>query len=129
MKLGHKLVPTLLLGAVIGAAATQMLHAQSKPPAYVVVEISKVTDRALQKANAGRTTAAAAKVLQEFGGRYLARANKITVLDGSAPKRLIIIKFDSGKKAQDWYNSPTQKQVNEIRLKSTKSRAFIVEGM
>lgn len=36
--------------------------------------------------------------------------------------------FDSKEKARGWYNSPTQREVNAVRLKTTKSRAFIVEG-
>jgi len=59
----------------------------------------------------------------------LARTDKITALDGNAPKLSVIIAFDSKKKAQAWYNSAAQKEVTAIRTKTTKSRAFIVEGM
>jgi len=59
----------------------------------------------------------------------LARTDKITALDGNAPKLSVIIAFDSKEKAQAWYNSAAQKEVTAIRTKTTKSRAFIVEGM
>jgi len=59
----------------------------------------------------------------------LARTTKITALDGILPKRFIIAAFDSTENAKVWYDSPGQKKVNDIRMKTTKSRAFIVEGM
>jgi uncharacterized protein (DUF1330 family) len=70
-----------------------------------------------------------AATIQTLHGRYLARTDKITALDGNAPKLSVIIAFDSKKKAQAWYNSAAQKEVTAIRTKTTKSRAFIVEGM
>ena len=44
MKANYKLALTLLTGAALGAAAIQGLHAQAKPPSYVVVDISEITD-------------------------------------------------------------------------------------
>ena len=67
--------------------------------------------------------------MKDFGGHFLARTESITALDGTPPKRFVINAFDSTEKAQAWYNSPEQKQVNEIRTKTTKSRVFMVEGM
>jgi uncharacterized protein (DUF1330 family) len=49
----------------------------------------------------------------------------------TAPKRFVIIGFESVDKAKAWDASPAQKEVNDIRMKNTKSRSFIaaVEGM
>jgi hypothetical protein len=33
------------------------------------------------------------------------------------------------EKAKAWDSSPAQKEVNDLRKKSTKSRVFIAEGM
>jgi uncharacterized protein (DUF1330 family) len=63
------------------------------------------------------------------GGRHITRTEKITALDGTAPKRFIIIAFDSEETAQAWNNSTSQKEINALRAKTTKSRSFIVEGM
>jgi uncharacterized protein (DUF1330 family) len=76
-----------------------------------------------------RSFEAAAAVFKDLGGRYIMRTDKITALDGTAPKRFVVIAFDSAEKAQAWNNSPAQKDVNAIRVKTTKSRVFIVEGM
>ena len=129
MKANLKLTLTLLAGAALGAAAIQALHAQAKPPVYAVVDISEITDPEGYKAIGQRSNEAGAAVFKELGGRYLARTDKITALDGTAPKRFVIIAFDSTEKAQAWNNSPAQKEVNALRTKTTKSRSFIVEGM
>jgi uncharacterized protein (DUF1330 family) len=129
MKVNRTLVMTLVVGTALGAAAMQALHAQTTAPVYVVVDINEITDAAGYAAIGGRTAQAAAAVFKNSGGRYLARTGKIAALDGNAPKRSIIIAFDSKEKAQAWYNSAAQKEVNAIRTKTTISRAFVVEGM
>ena len=129
MKTFHVIGLSMLAGVALGAIAVQGLHAQAKPPVYVVVDISKITNPEGSKTNTERSVATVNAISKDFGGRYLARTNDITALDGTAPKRFIVIAFDNPEKAKGWYNSPEQKKVNEIRMKTNKSRAFIVEGM
>jgi len=129
MRAVHIVGLSALAGVALGAIAIQGLHAQAKPPVYAIVVIDEITDPATDAANAARTNEAAAAAFRDTGGRYVARTTKITGMDGSPPKRVIIARFDSAEKAQAWYNSPEQKKVNDIRMKSTKSRMFIVEGM
>ena len=120
----------MLAGVAIGAAAVNGLNAQGKPPGvYAVVDIAEITDPEGFKALGQRTNEAAAAVFKDLGGRYIMRTDKITALDGVAPKRFVVIAFDSAEKAQAWNNSLAQKDVNAIRAKTTKSRVFIVEGM
>jgi hypothetical protein len=57
------------------------------------------------------------------------RTDNIIAGDGPAPKRFVIIAFDSLAKAKAWDASAAQQEVTAIRLKSTKSRQFLVEGM
>ena len=129
MKTSHMIGLSLLAGVALGASAIQGLHAQAKPPVYAIVLIDEIIDPATDAANAARTNEAAAAVFKDTGGHYVVRSTKITGLDGSPPKRVIIVRFDSAEKAQAWYNSPEQKEVNDIRMKSTKSHMFFVEGM
>ena len=56
------------------------------------------------------------------------RTEAITSLDGTPPKRFVVIAFDSIEKAKAWDASPGQKEVTDIRLKSTNSRSFIADG-
>ena len=129
MKTPHAVIFSLLVGTALGAAVVQGLHAQATPPVYFVADISEVTDQAAWSAVGGRSDANAAALLKDFGGQYISRTEQITALDGTPPKRIIITRFDSVDKAKGWYNSPEQTKVNQTRIKNTKSRSFIVQGM
>lgn len=125
MEMKRKITFAMLAGAGLGAAVVQGLHAQAKPPIYVVIAIQKITDAEAYKPLPEKGQAAA----EAAGGRYLIRTAKITGLDGPPPARLALIEFDSLEKAQVWYNSAAQKEADVIRAKSTDSLAFIVEGV
>jgi len=62
-------------------------------------------------------------------GNPLSRTSNIAAVDGTAPKRFIIIAFDSMEKAKARNEVAGQKEVNALRVKTTKSRSFIVEGV
>ena len=44
MKTQYTVALSMLAGIGLGAVAVQGLHAQAKPPAYLVIEINKVND-------------------------------------------------------------------------------------
>jgi uncharacterized protein (DUF1330 family) len=125
MKAYVGIAAAMLVGAAFGAVAVGGLHAQAKPGAYAVVDITEVTDPDGFKTLLPKAPGAVAA----FGGQFIARTENITALDGTAPKRYIVIGFDSLDKAKAWDASDAQKEVDAIRIKSTKSRSFIVEGM
>jgi uncharacterized protein (DUF1330 family) len=118
-----------ILAGVGGAATVQTLHAQSKPPVYIVTDISEITDPEGFKAVGGRSQTVAADRVQKLGGRYVARTQNITAVDGTPPKRFIMTAFDNAEKAQAYLKSDSQKEIDAIRTKTTKSRVFIVEGL
>jgi len=126
MNTNYKIAIALLAGAAIGGAAIQGLHAQAKPPAYIVIPILKINDAAAFKA--GVIDKATAADLKAAGGEWIVRSTKFTSLDGTPPERLVILKFDSVEKAQAFSNTAVQKEVNAARMKSTNSLSFIVEG-
>jgi uncharacterized protein (DUF1330 family) len=120
---------TLLAGVAIGATAIQGLHAQAKPPAYVIIPILKMNDAAGFKAGVVDKANATAAEMTAGGGQYLIRSEKFTSLDGTPPVRLVVMKFDSVDKAQAFENTSAQKEINAARVKTTDSLSFIVEGM
>jgi uncharacterized protein (DUF1330 family) len=126
MKSNYKLAAALVTGIAVGGAAIQGLHAQATPVAYVVVDISDVTDPEGFKAIPPKS---GPETLAPFGGKYLIRTDKITALDGTAPKRFVVIAFDSVANAKAWKASASSKEVDAIRDKTTKSSQFLVEGM
>jgi len=126
MKSNHKLAIALVAGVAVGGAVIQGLHAQATPPVYVVVDISDITDPEGFKAI---PPTSGPETLTPFGGKYIIRTDKITALDGTPPKRFVVIAFDSVEKAKAWKASARSKEVDAIRDKTTKSSQFLVEGM
>ena len=126
MKTRHVAALSTLTGIALGALAIQGLHAQAKPPAYVVVAIQSIIDPAGLKAVAEK---AAPGALAAAGGHYVIRTNEVTGFNGTPPRRFVVIAFDSVEKAQAWRDSPAQKEIEAIRLKSTESVSFMVEGV
>jgi uncharacterized protein (DUF1330 family) len=115
----------MLAGIVIGAAAVSGLNAQGKGPgAYAIVDISEITDPTTFKT----LLPIAGKANDQFGGKFIVRTENVVALDGMAPKRFVVIAFDSMDKAKAWDKSALQDEVNAIRKKSTKSRTYLVDG-
>ena len=115
----------MFAGAALGAVAVNGLYAQGKGPgAYAIIDISAVNRPDVFKTLLPKTAAATAA----FGGKNVAVTENIIALDGTPPKRFVIISFDSIDKTKAWYNSPAQEEINGIRKQSTNSRAFIVDG-
>ena len=44
------------------------------------------------------------------------------------PKRFFIIRFEDREKAMTWYNSQPYREVMKLRLASSTSNLFMVEG-
>jgi uncharacterized protein (DUF1330 family) len=125
MNQGISLGLAMLAGAVIGAAAVNGLNAQTKAPgAYAVVDLSEISNPDLFKTLLPKAEPASAA----FGGKFVIRTENIVGLDGTPPKRFVVIAFDSIDKAKAWDASPAQKEITDIRQRSTKSRQFIVDG-
>jgi uncharacterized protein (DUF1330 family) len=117
--------PLALLAFVSGIAIRELDARTTTPPVYVVVEIDEITDA--NGFEALRQTADATLVEVQFeDGRYFARTERVTALDGTAPKFFAFIAFDNITKAKTFYES--MKNNTALRTRVTKSRSFIVEG-
>ena len=124
MKTQYALPLAVAIG--LGFVAIRGLHARTTtPPVYLVVEIDEITDA--NGFEALRQTADATVVEVQFeDGRYFARTENVTALDGSAPKFFALIAFDNMTKAKAFNES--MKNNTALRTKATKSRSFIVDG-
>lgn len=124
MKSTLKLVISLLAGIAIGGAALNGLHAQAKPPAFTIAEIEVIDPTGFQdfaKRNGAGMTAA--------GGRVLALRGRIVTSEGTPPKGIALIAWESLDQATEYFNSPTFKVLIPLRDKSAKVRLFHVEGL
>ncbi len=93
--------------------------------AYVIVDI-EVTDPAVYEEYKKLAPAGIAA----YGGRYLARGGRVENLEGDwAPKRLVILEFDSVERAQAWINSPEYGPAKALRHQAARSRMVVVEGL
>ena len=111
----------MLAGVVIGAVAMTGRDARGAggpiPGAYAIIDISEITDpdvftkQLLPKAEAPVTA---------LGGKFLTRTTDIIGLDGTPPKRYVIISFDSLDTAKAWNTSSAQKEIDALRAKSAK---------
>ena len=94
MKVNFRMALTLLAGAALGGVVIQGIHAQAKPPVYVVIDINEITDADGFKAVPASPGASPAR-LTALGGRYVIRTDTTTALDGTPPKRFVLLAFDS----------------------------------
>jgi uncharacterized protein (DUF1330 family) len=127
MKANYRLAPMLIASAGLGAAAITGLKAQIKPPVYVVFDFSEMLDdKGFVK---GVSTTDPVAAMAAAGGHYVIRSTKPVALDGPAPPaRFVMISFDSEEKVRAWRDSAAVKELDANRMKTSKSRAFMVEG-
>ena len=116
---------TLLAGVAIGATAVQGLHAQAKPPVYLVTEIDVTNADAYVKEYAPLAQAS----IKKAGGKLLAASLKVSQIEGTAPKRVAIQVWDSLDQIQAWRNSADYKDARKIGDKYATFRSYAVEGM
>ena len=125
MKTYYTVALAMLAGIGVGAVAVQGLHAQAKPPAYLLAEV-QVTDPDTWK----QYLAALPGTMAPYKTRTLARANPVAV-DSSAPPAgsLVIIAFNNMEDVKAFWNSPEYQAIIPLREKSAKTRAYAVEGI
>ena len=116
----------LIVGTVIGAAAVSGLHAQAKPPAYVIAEIDVTNLEPFDR----EYVPPAAKAVVDGGGKYVVRGGATVTFYGEPPKpRLAVMVFESMEKAQAAFNSQAYKEAKKVGDKYAKFRVYAVEGL
>ena len=121
-----KIILAVVVGAAMGAAAVQGLHAQAKPKAYTVSELETIA-AAAQAVYVphiiAAQTAAGARNFNTAGGRTVA-------MIGTAPKRVAIVEWDSLEKAEAFYKSQAWNALAAERDKAVKQvRRYSVEAL
>jgi Domain of unknown function (DUF1330) len=86
MKTQFSLALSMLAGAALGGAAIEALHAQAKPPVYMIA-INEVSD---QEGYAKEYAPPAQKSVKDHGGEYVA-AGPGTQLAGNLPHGPVVI--------------------------------------
>lgn len=125
MKTRFVVLVSVMAGIATGAAAVQALHAQARPPAFVVGEIDVKNADLLDK----EYVPGASKAVRDGGGKYLAVGGKSVSFYGEPPKRIAIMAFDSLEKAEAAFNSAAYKQAKAVGDKYATFRIYAVEGV
>jgi uncharacterized protein (DUF1330 family) len=125
MNANLKIALAIVGGAVIGAAATQGLHAQAKLKAYSVGEL-QIVDAAAQAAY----IPAARKAIEAGHGRPMrTTGGRVVGMEGAAaPQSVAIIEWDSLDDAVAFYKSQAWTDLAAQRDKGQKTiRRYAVE--
>jgi uncharacterized protein (DUF1330 family) len=121
----YKTALAVVIGATLGAAAVEGLHAQAKPPVYTVTEIDVNNVDGYMK----EYVPVVQPLIKKGGGTLLAASLKVTAMLGAAPKRVAINRWDSLEAAQALYNSPDYKAAEAVGSKYATFRRYAVEGL
>jgi len=126
MKNSLKITAAITCGVLVGGGAVQMLHAQSKPPAFVVAEIA-VRD---QKGYDENYLKATQKDIADHGGKYVAGGyNKAVSLVGNPPpNRVVILQFANMDAVKAWQDEGALDMENAVGSKYAAFRIYAVEG-
>lgn len=94
-------------------------------PAYIIVELS-IHDRQLMEEYKKLTPA----TLAAFDGKFVVRGGAVTTLEGDwDPERIVVLKFPSVERANEWWNSEMYTKAKGLRLKAATTKMIIVEGL
>jgi uncharacterized protein (DUF1330 family) len=126
MKTHHAVALAMVAGILIGGLVVQGIHAQARPPAYYVAEIDVANEDIYNKQWAPK----AEETVKAAGGTYLVRSTDVERIEGAAPKRLLISKWDNIDKLTAWRESQAYMRTLPILDKAIKSvRSYAVEGV
>ena len=122
-----KITVAIAGGLLIGGGSVQLLHAQSKPPAYVVAEVA-VKDKAGFEENFLKPTM---KDIADHGGKYLAGGyNKTVSLSGAEPQnRVVILQFANMDAVKEWRDQGAMDMENTVGNKYASFRIYGAEGV
>jgi len=131
VKTKYTVALSMLAGVAVGAVAIQGLHAQAKPPVYLVTEIDVTNPDAYGKEFAPKAQAtikAAGGKFVVIGGAGGASAKPITAIEGTAPKRVAIQQWESLEALNKWYKGADYQEALKIGQKYANFRRYAVEG-
>jgi uncharacterized protein (DUF1330 family) len=120
---------TLIGFGILGLAASMHSFAQSaNGPAFVIVERLTTTGPESIQVEYGK---ASRDIVAKFGGRYLARSQQNTLLEGegTVPCCMAIISFPSTEAAKSWFESPENREAARIRRSGATFRIVSVQGL
>jgi uncharacterized protein (DUF1330 family) len=126
MKGPVKISVAVACGLLVGGGAVQLLHAQAKPPAFVVAEIA-VKDKQGYEENYLKATT---KDINNHGGKYLAGGydKTVSMVGDPPPNRVVLLQFANMDAVKAWRDQGGEDMENTVGSKYAKFRIYAVEG-
>jgi uncharacterized protein (DUF1330 family) len=116
---------SMLVGFALGAAAVQTLHAQAKPPVYMIA-INEISN---QEGYTKEYVPPAQKSVKDHGGEYVA-AGAGTRVAGNLPNGpVVILRWASMEALQSWFNSPDFQAALKIGEHYAKYNIVAADGV
>ncbi len=125
MKIRYIIMLSMVTGMAVGGVVIQSLHAQTKPPVYMIA-INEVSN---QEGYAKEYLPPAQKSIKDHGGVYVA-AGPGTQVAGNLPNgRVVILRWESMEALQGWRNSPEYQAALKMGEKYAKYNIIAVNGV
>lgn len=124
MKTRTSIALAIVAGFGLGALSIHTLHAQAKPPVYVIAEIDVTNPDAYMKEYSPKAQA----LTKKHGARPIALGN-VTPIVGTAPKRVAVNQWESMEKAKAYYSSAEYKELRKIGDKYATFRIYGLQGV
>ena len=125
MKTRLTVAVSMLAGAAVGGAAIQALHAQAKPPVYMIA-INQVTN---PDGYAKEYVPPAQKSVKDHGGEYVAAGPGTQVVGNLPQGPVVILRWESMEALQAWHNSPDFQATLKVGEKYAKFNIVAVNGL
>ena len=125
MKTKYAIALATLAGVAVGAAAIETLHAQAKPPVYMIAINELTNPDGYRKEYLPKARAA----IKQYGGVYIA-AGPGTIIDGSFPKgRVVILRWESMDALHKFRKSPEYQAALKIGKNYANYNVVAVDGV
>lgn len=125
MKAGYTVTVSMLAGAAAAGAVFQALHAQARPPVYMIA-INEISN---QGGYSREYVPPAQKSVKDHGGEYVA-AGAGTQIAGNLPSGpVVVIRWESMEALQAWHNSPDFQAALRVGEKYAKFNIVAVNGV
>ena len=114
----------LAIGIAVVLAASAWAMQSPPKKAYILVQVD-VTNTAQY----AEYTKLSPGIIEQFGGRFLARGGRTTTLEGPPAKgRVVVIEFPTYERAQEFYNSTEYQAARKVRAGAATAQFVLVEG-
>jgi uncharacterized protein (DUF1330 family) len=125
MKSRFGMALSMAVGVALGGAAIQALHAQAKPPVYMIA-INEVSD---QDHYAKEYVSPAQKSVKDYGGEYVAAGPGTKIAGNLSHGPVVILRWESMDALQRWHNSSEFQAALKIGEKYAKFNIVAVNGL